>query len=123
MKPIASKSQKIQTIVYGSSTVSTLLTKNDTIWIGTTSGIVVMNKQKIILATYPTINGINSIEFFSSAIDKSDNLWFGSDKGIFRFNGKSWQNYYQDRFVRDIEVDHNGTIWFATNSGILKYDL
>lgn len=121
-KPLMSYSQKIQTIVYSSSTVSTFLTKNDTVWIGTTSGIVVMDKNKRILATYPTINGISSINFLSSAIDSSNNLWFGSDKGIFMYNGKDWLNYYQDKWIQDIEVDFNGTIWFATNGGILKYD-
>ncbi|MGE0088392.1 MAG: two-component regulator propeller domain-containing protein [Bacteroidales bacterium] len=120
-KPLTTFSQKIQTIVHSSSTVSTFVVKNDTIWMGTTSGIVIMGKNKEIISTYPTINGINNINFFSSAIDNSGDLWFGSDKGIFVFSEGNWNNYYQDRWVLDIEVDIEGNIWFGTNGGILKY--
>ncbi|MCW3125815.1 MAG: hypothetical protein JWO03_1473 [Bacteroidetes bacterium] len=59
--------------------------------------------------------------------DKSGNLWFGTSDGIFRYDGRSFTNYwvmdglYTDHVTR-ILADKAGNIWFGAHGGIVRYD-
>ncbi|MBE9479550.1 MAG: hypothetical protein IMY80_06245, partial [Chloroflexi bacterium] len=66
--------------------------------------------------------------------DKNGGLWIGTwNHGVIYFDGKTYEYFsvkdgatgsspYYGESVLDIEIDHNGTIWFATFEGIFSYD-
>lgn len=66
--------------------------------------------------------------------DQNGGLWIGTwDHGVIHFDGKNHEFFsvidgatgnspYYGEYVFDIEVDHNGTIWFVSFGGISSYD-
>jgi FG-GAP repeat/Secretion system C-terminal sorting domain len=104
-------------------------------WIVTTKGV-----SKFDGANWTTYNSANSGLLSDSTlscviIDKQGNKWFGDNGGISdvkhgvtKFDGTNWVNYNTTNspltsdLVRDIVVDAQGVLWFATNNGISKFD-
>ena len=60
--------------------------------------------------------------------DSKGNFWFGShQEGVCRFDGKEFTYFTKkdglsNNQIRTIQEDQNGTIWFATGSGLSSYD-
>ncbi len=66
--------------------------------------------------------------------DKNGGLWIGTwEHGVIYFDGKTYEYFsvkdgstgnspFYGESVFDIEIDHNGTIWFATLDGTYSYD-
>jgi ligand-binding sensor domain-containing protein len=54
-------------------------------------------------------------------------VWIGTKKGVSSFDGKeSWKSYtvkdgLSGNDIRDISVDKDGSIWFATDKGVSHY--
>jgi ligand-binding sensor domain-containing protein len=104
-------------------------------WIVTTKGV-----SKFDGTNWTTYNSANSGLLSDSTlscviIDKQGNKWFGDNGGITnvkhgvtKFDGTNWVNYNSTNspltndLVRDIVVDAQGVLWFATNNGISKFD-
>jgi ligand-binding sensor domain-containing protein len=78
---------------------------------------------------------VSDIFFITVATpDKNGGLWIGTwNHGVIYFNGQTYEYFsvkdgstgnspYYGIYISDIEIDHNGTIWFATFEGIFSYD-
>jgi signal transduction histidine kinase/ligand-binding sensor domain-containing protein len=106
--------------------------KNHTIWIGTTKGIFIANKEKKIIERYAG----NTHSFFANDAlnimymynDKLGQLWFGTRyNGLFRYtldsnlithySSKSSIRKFHSDGIRVITEDMHGNIWFGTKSG------
>ena len=63
-----------------------------------------------------------------SYVDSDGNVWFGSfgGNGAVKFDGTDWTTYTStlipDGVVLSITEDSYGNMYFATNSGLVKYD-
>ena len=53
--------------------------------------------------------------------DKQDLLWVGTKKGVSFYNGFRWQNWDFEYGVNAIAMDLDGSLWFATDRGIIHY--
>ncbi|MEW6303257.1 MAG: response regulator [Verrucomicrobiota bacterium] len=96
-------------------------TPDGTIWIGGDQG---------------TVHGYDGVQFevFPAAgnhvrlikHDELGALWIGSVNGLSRMAGGRVETVPFDDFprkdVRDMQSDRDGTVWFATASGLAKYD-
>lgn len=60
--------------------------------------------------------------------DRAGNYWFGSEgEGVCRYNGKTFTTFTKkdglcSNFIREIQEDKSGNIWFSTRDGICRYD-
>ncbi len=78
--------------------------------------------------TYTELSsGILSNMVHAVAVDGNGTTWAGSDKGISRFDGVSWLSFpyiigIADYAVYDIDFDLDGSIWFASNEGVIHLD-
>ena len=70
---------------------------------------------------YTTVDGLPSMETYSSLEDSSGYLWIASDRGAVRYNGHSFRTFTtKDGLVSntifDVVEDNRGRIWFGSNS-------
>jgi ligand-binding sensor domain-containing protein len=61
------------------------------------------------------------------AEDSRGTTWAGTDQGISRFDGFSWWSYpfldgISEYAVFDLDFDLDGSIWFATDFGLIHFD-
>ena len=69
--------------------------------------------------SYPELK---KLDFRKIIQDKNDNIWFSGYNGrIVKFDGVEFQSFDAD-WTRDIAIDQNGILWFATATSLLKYD-
>ena len=60
--------------------------------------------------------------------DSNNNLWIGSkEEGVCKYDGQSYTYFttddgLADNFVREIQEDHEGKIWFSTGQGYCYFD-
>ncbi|HIE27515.1 TPA: hypothetical protein EYP66_09530 [Candidatus Poribacteria bacterium] len=121
--------------------IKTIEVLDDTLWLGTTSGVVeyqiskeTVKEHRSLVTRQPLREyGVSNIEF------DGDHLWFsnwsGSRNGaIVRYSRRSgtWQRFTREIIFKDtkarsmtnvkqIYVD-KGAVWFATDYGVLRYD-
>lgn len=96
-------------------------------WFGTEDkGVLLLKDDK----WQPVDVRLSKGTFFSIFEDSNNNLWFGTlDSGVIRYEPNS-SNFTKftikdslaNNTVRTINEDHNGILWFATNSGISYFD-
>lgn len=59
-----------------------------------------------------------AIPVFDIAIDGNNNKWFGMGEGAVKYNGDTWENYFNEPFngssVYSVAIDGNN-IWFGTS--------
>ncbi len=100
-----------------------LLWHNDRLWVGTGSGIAIVQNSTIevpILDYADTF--IHDIE-----VGPWGALWFGTDNGVIRHADGSWDimeaqlHGSLDEVVR-IVADPRGVLWFAMYNGLIRYD-
>nr|MDA3822188.1 SpoIIE family protein phosphatase [Bacteroidales bacterium] len=104
--------------------------QDNSLWLGTVSGIVKYSLAGEDHALYPitAANGaINRV--LAMAIDTKDQLWVGTPSGLFRFDkeekyfeGFSVQNGFANDFIYSIQEDNSGLLWLGTNKGISSLD-
>ncbi|RDI14464.1 two-component regulator propeller domain-containing protein [Flavobacterium sp. AG291] len=101
---------------------------NGKIWIGTSKGVNVYDKEKLV--TYSSNFNNPKYEWNKTNGD----LWFYADEegGISRFDGKYMnylifpipknENQNNSYGVTDISTEHNGKVWIATYAALFNYD-
>ncbi len=78
---------------------------------------------------YTTSNGLFSDYTYSVASDESGTIWVGHRQGISSIKGNAIRTFskniglYADCNPNSICVDKNGSVWFGTTKGILRYDV
>jgi len=109
--------------------VSCLAEEGDYMWVGTTGGLVKINK--ISGATFflnKDNSGLPSNRVFSIAIDSSGNKWIGTWYGLARFDGTNWTVYktynsgLPSNVIRSIAIDVSGNKWIGTWYGLAHFD-
>lgn len=95
---------------------------NNTVWIGT-EGKGLFSYQNDIVKEYNVANGmlINDV-ITGLLLDKKNTLWVGTINGVNRIkNGKSESiKELEGITINDILEDKEGSIWFATSSGLYR---
>lgn len=91
-------------------------------------GISVYNDEKGFFQTYTQNEGFDA--HWVSAIDEDENgnLWISTlYNGVIKKENEAFTYYYPDfndpdMFVYEILEDQNGTFWFGTQKGLVKYE-
>jgi len=58
-------------------------------------------------------------------IAPNGDMWFGTDQGARRFNGVSWEIFYEDLVdmrVKSLAADIDGSVWFGGSGGVTHFD-
>ncbi len=111
--------------------VKTITMDGDTLWMGTSKGIIRFDTGSGEYETYsPTSTGGGFVSkgIYVIAIDPKGDKWVGTyGGGLSRFDGKTWQHYSSadglgDDWVYDIAFDRDGKMWVATWDGVSIFD-
>ena len=113
-----------------------LIDKKENIWIGTQSGLNVINLNEIDNENYhikhyffdnKVLSGDDILSLFQ---DKKGSIWIGTKaKGLFSFDGKSFHKIMIKKedtevtSIHSISEDANNNLWMSSNFGIIKYNL
>ncbi|MBX7218717.1 MAG: GAF domain-containing protein [Blastocatellia bacterium] len=95
------------------------------LWVGTDSGLVRFDGKQF--RTYTTAEGL--VGNVVRAVTRQDgNVWIGTSRGISIFDGEHFRNFTtRDGLLSDDIASsaclrqQNGTVWFGTNHGALRY--
>ncbi len=103
----------------------------DQIWIGTDSNLGIYDTQTNKLLLFgpdnAALTGLSQRYLLSSLVDSKGNIWIGSYQGLFKYNPeishtrvysneKDFQKKKDGNSIWGITEDHEGTIWFVTQS-------
>ncbi len=103
--------------------ITAIAGEGDFLWIGTSTGLVKLNKitnQKVFYNCFNSglpLNKINAI-----AIDNEGIKWFGTRKGLASFDGSTWTTYNESNSdlvydnVAQIVIDENNVKWLSSYS-------
>lgn len=85
-------------------------------------------KFDTILTNYTTSNGLFSDYSYSIIADETGTIWIGHRQGISSIKGNLIRTFskniglYSDCNPNAVTLDKNGSIWFGTTKGILRYN-
>jgi ligand-binding sensor domain-containing protein len=113
-----------------------LIDKKDNLWIGTQSGLNVINLNDFENSTYhikhyffdnKLLSGDDILSLYQ---DKSNRIWVGTKaKGLYGYNGSNFNkiNIKKDGFevtsIHSLSEDDNNNLWMSSNFGIVKYNI
>ena len=120
------------------SYIRTIVNRNGTIWLGTSSnGIfkVLENSNNYTFTKFSKKDGLNSNNIYILFPDLKGNLWCGSEKGVDKITFNKYnqlsgiKSYTKDEGFIGIETninaaleDKDGYVWFGTVNGAVKYN-
>jgi ligand-binding sensor domain-containing protein len=88
---------------------------------------VLLTPLDVPLRQFTTEHGLSSNIVEAAVQDREGYIWFGTQGGLERFDGYVFKSYAGDStsgfmgsYVRDIDIDANGTIWVLTTEGYLN---
>lgn len=125
--------------------IRALAVDGNTLWIGTSNGLIEFNKATETPKVYTTQDGLLSNVVVSITIGPRGDKWFGTyGGGLTRFDGKIWEQYTPygigtkeygprwiqynpsnglgDLWVYNVFFDSHGTMWVATWKGASRFD-
>ncbi len=96
-----------------------------TVWIGTSSGLVMRAKETF--KVFKKESGLSDTAINKILCTKSGTMWVATGNGVSKYQGGAWTAYgTKDGLagdnVHDLTEGPDGTIWFGTNRGISKFD-
>jgi ligand-binding sensor domain-containing protein/signal transduction histidine kinase/DNA-binding response OmpR family regulator len=113
-----------------------LIDKNENLWIGTQSGLNVINLNDFDNRIYhikhyffdnKLLSGDDILSLFQ---DKNGKIWIGTKaKGLYAFNGTNFNKINIKKedsevtAIHSISQDENNNLWISSNYGIIKYNL
>lgn len=91
--------------------------KNE-VWISTLNGVIEYSDDNYNYRSYG--QGIAFNHVYGAAFE-GDKVWIATQKGVSLYDGGSWENITEgeglgQKWVSDIAVDKNGTLWFTTKA-------
>ncbi|MDD2229572.1 MAG: two-component regulator propeller domain-containing protein [Candidatus Cloacimonetes bacterium] len=99
--------------------------ESETLWCGTSGGLVKLNTATGNKTYYNTTNaGLPSTEVYSLYIDHQGKKWIGTDNGLCRLDNGDWTVWnttnsgIPNNFISDIAADAYNNIYVATNNGL-----
>lgn len=108
--------------------------ENGMLWIGTHEALNRIDRLSKRYASYPMGSSGEGSDVIAITEDRSGSLWIGTyGHGLFRFDRKAsrfrrYRHNPSDRYslsddiVPRLLVDHNGTLWAATDDGLDRFD-
>jgi ligand-binding sensor domain-containing protein len=88
------------------------------VWFTTNSQIVKFNGSKFTSYNDSCLLTLGTI-FYGIVSDKDGYLFAASDRGIFKFNGKNWSKFIDDKGI-SVFIDSKNNIWIGGNSILYK---
>lgn len=107
--------------------VTSIAVENNTLWVGTTGGLLKWNLTNSTYEKFIVSDGLVSNYVTSITIDSNNVKWIGTFGGISKFDGINWTNYNSSNSglafvgITDIEFD-SSDIWVGTRNGLYKFD-
>lgn len=93
------------------------------VWFATVEGVMrhADVRMRQMIAELPTETAVNTL-----AADQNDTLWLGAGDGVHIFAQEEWQRWSSrdglaDNVVHAIAFAPDGSIWFATEGGLSRY--
>ncbi len=113
-----------------SNAIFALCNENNTLWVGTSGGLVKVDMSSGNTVFYNRGNsGISSNSVTSISIDKNGNKWIAGYMGLSKFDGTNWTTFdtsnsaLLDNNIDYVFTDRSGNIWAGTYfSGPAKFD-
>jgi ligand-binding sensor domain-containing protein/methyl-accepting chemotaxis protein len=114
-------------------TKSVLETDENEIWIATSDGLDVLNKQTEQFSHFKydqnNPNSISNNKILCFRKDSKNNIWVGTEYGLNRYNreDKSFTRFTEEdglcnNVVQGICDDNNGNLWISTNKGLSEFE-
>lgn len=119
---------------------------NGTVWVGTTDGVALFYDSRKIFNNnsyacsrilIPRNDGTGQADYLLAgqsvlaiAVDGANNLWFGTTNGVIHTSNDGQTTYHHftvensplfSNTVKDIAIDDEGNVYFATDFGIIAY--
>jgi len=123
----SAKAQFTYTYYTSSNEIRSIAVHADTVWLGTTNGVLKRLNDGTLLAHYTIKDGLADRYVNAIAVDNNGNVWCGTNNGLSKYDGTNWTTYTTaDGLVNDsvktIVVNNNSSIWCGTNNGVSKFD-
>ena len=105
----------------GSPVTSIIKTNKNEIWIGSNSGLHIVNKN--------TLQFIDALPKMPRMYNSPNgNVWGSKHADLYIFKNNTWeycqgQNARQHAFIDAMAEDKNGILWLACNDGVWQYDI
>lgn len=79
------------------------------------------------LAYFKAQDGFRGLAVRGIAEDRNGDLWFATDAGVFRYDGKSFEQFdgkdgLGSNEVWSLLIDNSGTVWCGTMEGVYRND-
>ena len=119
---------------------------NGTVWVGTTDGVALFTDSRKIINNnsyacsrilIPRNDGSGQADYLLSgqsvlsiAVDGANKIWFGTNDGVLHTSNDGQTNYHHftiensplfSNTVKDMAIDDDGIIYFATDKGLISY--
>ena len=115
-----------------------LIAKGDSLWIATGGGLALLNTRTGEWRTLRQPDGLPGVGVSALHFDRTGALWTGLDSGAYsgvragdgvaRLDGDIWTAYKGEEVygmygtVEDVTSTPDGSFWFATYSGAVRFD-
>ncbi len=113
--------------VYGDSIVPVknlrnIIAADGKVYIGSDSGLIIFDRADN-WQVLTTNDGLVDNDIKTLYLDDDGNLWIGTPKGLNRFNGTSFDTFYNpDTAVYKVYIDPENNIWCYTGKGVQMFD-
>lgn len=94
---------------------------NDTVWLGSSSGVVVKDMNGNLIRNLTVNDGLLQREVNCITKDSLGKYWFGTNSGVSVYDGTNWDNQMPGD-ITSIAVDTNGNVWCGTTNGLREYN-
>ena len=107
--------------------ITTVEAEGDTIWYGSSTGLVCFNKVNGTFDRFTIKNGLIDNAVNDIATDIYGVKWIATESGVSQFDGTTWTSYASDEYfygkkIHSVTVDNNNVKWFAARTVIVSYD-
>lgn len=90
------------------------------LWFGTFVGGLNKYNGKV-FTRYTKAHGLISNEITGITEDQHGHIWIATSEGVSKFDGAGFTTVYQESVVYNILPDSDGTLWFATETGLVHH--
>ncbi|MFP2997988.1 two-component regulator propeller domain-containing protein [Spongiivirga sp. MCCC 1A20706] len=115
------KDKSINGKTLASKQIKQFVKRNDSLWVATTKGLHLLNKNEI--KRYQTKDGLVDDHINTMLVDHRNHLWIGTQKGVSVFNGTNFANITENTgllspYVEVLFEDSRNKVWIGGNKGI-----
>ncbi|MCE5248748.1 hypothetical protein LLG96_00870 [bacterium] len=132
--PLQVHAERIYTHYYSEPSISEIgdiAIDSNCVWLASVKGIARYDKKTGMITKYSIFYSAYDWPYqwaTSIIVDASGTVWAGTyGAGLMQFDGDGFSFYDaadepEDKEIRDIEMDKDGTLWMVTEKGVIAYD-